>query len=139
MRKGREEKENHARIVQGVLKPKKEDNTCESRIAHIMKEMDKPVFVTHYYATVADLPFQVTQPIKMVFVADGIEHSMHSSKATQMPEKSRRDAAAQATQSECIEQSIQLMPELETAQHHLREAEKLQQIQGQNYGAYQTI
>ena len=43
------------------------------------------------------------------------------------------------TQDEGIEHSIQPTQTLETAQHRLREAEKIQQAQGQTYGAYQTM
>ena len=140
----KEKKENSTRIVQGVLKPKKEnsayeDRTAESKIAQIIREMDRPVFVNHYYAVAADTLPQVTRPTKTVYVVDGIEHSIHSAKVTQTTEKLTRDAAAQVAQDECIEHSIQPTQNLETAQRRLREAEKIQQIQGQNYGAYQTI
>ena len=144
MRKDKEKKENSARIVQGVLKPKKENNTykdrtTENKIAQIIRETDRPVFVNHYYAAATDPLSQATHPVKTVYVVDGIEHSIHSTKATQVTEKPTRDAAAQVTQNECIEHSIQPAQTLETAQRRLREAEKIQQIQGQNYGTYQTM
>ena len=140
----KEKKENSTRIVQGVLKPKKEnsayeDRTAESKIAQIIRETDRPVFVNHYYAAAADTLPQVTRPTKTVYVVDGIEHSIHSAKVTQTTEKLTRDAAMQAAQDESIEHSIQLTQNLETAQRRLREAEKMQQIQGQNYRTYQAI
>ena len=139
----KEKKGNSARIIQGVLKPKKEnsmyeDRMAESKIAQIIKETDRPVFVNHYYAAAAEPLSQATRPTKTVYIVDGIEHSIHSAKVTQTTEKSTRDAAAQVTQSECFEHSIHLTQTLETAQHRLRETEKIQ-IQGQNYGAYQTM
>ena len=95
--------------------------------------------MNHYYAAAA-VPFsQTTCPIKTVYVVDGIEHSIRSSKAIQVTGQPTRDAVVQVTHSECIEHSIQLTQTLETAQRRLREAEKIQQIQGQNYETYQTI
>ena len=142
MRKEKGKKNDSTRIVQGVLKHKKDSNsyeqkTTENKLAQIMRETDRPVFVNHYYAVAADPFSQTNCPVKTVYVIDGIEHSIHSTKVMQVPEKAMRDAAAQATQSEGIEHSIQ--PTLETAQCRLKEAEKTQQVQGQNYGAYQTM
>ena len=110
----------------------------ENKIAQIIKETDRPVFVNHYYATATDPLPQATYPTKTVYVVDGVKHSIHSAKMTQTTKKSTRDAAAQATQSECYEHSIHPTQTLETAQCRLRETEKIQ-IQGQNYGAYQTM
>ena len=143
-RKDKEKKSNNARIIQGVLKPKKENNTyedkaTENKIAQSIRETDRPVFVNHYDAAATDPLSQATHPVKTVYVVDGIEHSIHSTKATQVTEKTTRDAAVQVTQDEGIEHSIQPTQTLESAQRRLREAEKIQQVQGQTYGAYQTM
>ena len=144
MRKNKEKKNNSARIVQGVLKPKKEDNTYEGRtaetkIAQIIKETDRPVFVNHYYATPTEPLLHSTHPIKTVYMVDGIKHSIHSIQATQASRKATRDAAAQVTQTEGIEHSIQPTQTMETAHRRLKEAEKVQQAQGRMYGTYQTV
>ena len=98
MRKDKEKKSNNARIIQGVLKPKKENNmykdkATENKITQIIRETDRPVFVNHYYAAAADPLSQATCPVKTIYVVDGIEHLIHSTKATQVTEKTMRDAA----------------------------------------------
>ena len=72
------------RIVEGVLKPKKEDITSRSDMSQLVNEVDRPVFVNHYYATLADKAVRIKHQGKVLYVIEGDKHSSLSSKSIQV-------------------------------------------------------
>ena len=72
------------RIVEGVLKPKKEDITSRSDMSQLVNEVDRPVFVNHYYAALADKAVRIKHQGKVLYVIEGDEHSSLSSKSIQV-------------------------------------------------------
>ena len=72
---------NQPRIVEGVLKPKKEEISIRSDAPQLVNEVDRPVFVNHYYAALADKAVCIKHQGKILYVIEGDEHSSLSSKA----------------------------------------------------------
>ena len=75
---------NQPRIVEGVLKPKKEEPSIRNDTSQLVNEVDRPVFVNHYYATLADKAVRIKHQGKVLYVIEGDEHSSLSSKSVQV-------------------------------------------------------
>ena len=71
---------NQTRIVEGVLRPKREEPSIRNDTSQLVNEVDRPVFVNHYYATLADKAVRIKHQGKVLYVIEGDEHSSLSSK-----------------------------------------------------------
>ena len=76
--------QNQPRIVEGVLKPKKEEVSIRCDAPKLVNEADRPVFVNHYYAALADKAVRMKHQGKILYVIEGDEHSSLSSKSIQV-------------------------------------------------------
>ena len=72
------------RIVEGVLRPKKEEVSIRNDVPQLINEADRPVFVNHYYAALADKAVRIQHQGKVLYVIEGDEHSSISTKSTQV-------------------------------------------------------
>ena len=75
---------NRPRIVEGVLRPKKEDISIQNDMPQLVNEVDRPVFVNHYYAALADKAVRIKHQGKILYVMEGDEHLSLSSKSVQV-------------------------------------------------------
>ena len=75
---------NQPRIVEGVLKPKKEQMSIRNDTPQLVNEVDRPVFVNHYYAALAEKAVRIKHQGKVLYVIEGDEHSSLSSKSVQV-------------------------------------------------------
>ena len=72
------------RIVEGVLQPKKEQMSFRNDTTQLVNEVDRPVFVNHYYAALAEKAVRIKHQGKILYVIEGDEHSSLSSKSVQV-------------------------------------------------------
>ena len=75
---------NQPRIVEGVLRPKKEDISIRNDMPQLVNEVDRPVFMNHYYAALAEKAVRIKHQGKVLYVIEGDEHSSLSSKSIQV-------------------------------------------------------
>ena len=75
---------NQPRIVEGVLRPKKEEISIRNDTPQLVNEVDRPVFVNHYYAALADKAVRIKHQGKVLYVIESDEHSSLSSKSVQV-------------------------------------------------------
>ena len=67
-----------------MLKPKKEEISIRNDTPQLVNEVDRPVFVNHYYAALADKAVRIKHQGKVLYVIEGDEHSSLSSKSVQV-------------------------------------------------------
>ena len=114
---------NQPRIVEGVLKPKKEDVSIRSDMPQLMNEVDRPVFVNHYYAALAEKAVRIKHQGKVLYIIEGDEHSSPSlsSKSVQVEPPCLQ---AQSHQREGDEYSTPSPKTVETGFNRVTEAEQ---------------
>ena len=66
------------------MRPKKEDASIRNDTSQLVNEVDRPVFVNHYYAALADKAVCIKHQGKVLYVIEGDEHSSLSSKSVQV-------------------------------------------------------
>ena len=112
---------NQPRIVEGVLKPKKEEISIRNDTPQLVNEVDRPVFVNHYYATLADKAVRIKHQGKVLYVIEGDEHSSLSSKRVQVEPPC---PLVQSQRREGDEHSTPSLKIVETGLNRVTEAEQ---------------
>ena len=113
--------QNQLRIVEGVLKPKKEEISIRCDASQLVNEVDRPVFVNHYYAALADKAVRIKHHGKILYVIEGDEHSSLSSKSIQVESQY---PLIQPQQKEGDEHSTPSPKIVETGLNRVNEAEQ---------------
>ena len=122
---------NRPSIVEGVLRPKKEDVSVRNDMSQLVNEVDRPVFVNHYYAALAEKAVRIKHQGRVLYVMEGDEHSSPSLKSVQV------ETALPAPQSQPREGDEYSTPSPKTVKAgHVRVSEVEQQVPFGVSGAY---
>ena len=73
-----------SRLGRVTGKTKKEEISIRCEAPQLVNEVDRPVFVNHYYAALADKAVRIKHQGKILYVIEGDEHSSLSSKSVQV-------------------------------------------------------
>ena len=119
------------RIVEGMLKPKKEDTTSRSDMSQLVNEVDRPVFMNHYYAALVEKAVRIKHQGKILYVIEGDEDSSLSSKSIQVEPPF---PIIRSQQREGDEHSTPSLKTVKTGLNRVTEAE-----QQASYGALECI
>ena len=71
-------------ITNGILRPKKEETSVQSEVSQLVNEVDRPVFVNHYYAHLKDSAIGLPAKAKLVYIIEGDKHSSPPLKRVQI-------------------------------------------------------
>ena len=118
---------NRPSIVEGVLRPKKEDVSTRNEMSQLVNEVERPVFVNHYYAALTEKAVRIKHQGRILYVIEGDEYSSPSSKSVQI------ETALPAPQSQPREGDEYSTPSpktVKTGHNRVTEVE-----QGMQYGA----
>ena len=106
----------------GIMKPKKEETSVQSKVSQLVNEVDRPVFVNHYYTHLKDSTIGLPTNAKLVYVIEGDEHSSPPSKGVQID---ATPVTARGSMAEGDEHSTPSPHTVTTGKNRVREADKV--------------
>ena len=127
-------------VTNGILRPKKEETSVQNEVSQLVNEVDRPVFVNHYYAHLKDSEISLPTKAKLVYIIEGDEHSSPPAKGIQIPATA---VTKKQSTKEGDEHSTPSPHTVATGKNRVREAEKVaacgtQATLLQKTGAYAT-
>ena len=109
-------------ITNGILRPKQEETSVQGEVSQLVNEVDRPVFVNHYYVHLKDSAVNLPTKAKLVYIIEGDEHSSLSSKGVQSDDTPRITGRPKR---EGDEHSTPSSHTVATGKNRVREAEEM--------------